>query len=60
MRDVMQSFNSIEETLSLNIGASSLFEKVLQKPMGKVKEHADHKACQKYLEISAGLGEEHP
>ena len=28
--------------------------------MGKVKEHADHKACQKYLEISAGLGEEHP
>jgi hypothetical protein len=64
MRDVMQSFHNIEETLSLTMKyqETNLFEKILAKPMGKIKENADHTACLKYLEISAGLGDsnEHP
>lgn len=62
MRETMQSFHNIEETLSLTMKYqdTKLFEGILQKPMGKIKETAETGACLKYLEISAGLGEEHP
>lgn len=53
----MQSFHHMEETLCLT---SDSLSKILTSPLSKMKETASHTACLKYLEISAGLGEEHP